>query len=336
MIDIIIPVYNGEKYIDDLLKCFDKQKMNNFKLIFVNDGSKDRSLEILNQQKEEYKFPIIVLSQKNSGVSSARNKGILYSTSKYITFVDVDDFVTEDYSEVLEEALKRDIDLLLFQSKRIKSTNLSEYRCNKKNLFFINEEENEKIIEDFIVNPTKYGVYNLLLKRQYFQKFLFKEGLPYYEDYEYMYRIFTERKKIYLSQEQIYLYVQRENSAMNKFNKERLTSMKAIEDLSKLIQSSCSLETYKKFEDWAVARIYWSVLWQSVFAFNNYLEFKKFYQKTKAVKYLNKLKNIPLLKVKLISKIFIFAPKLYYYLINIICKKNTKIFKINFQEFYFK
>ena len=336
MIDIIIPVYNGEKYIDDLLKCFDKQKMNNFKLIFVNDGSKDRSLEILNQQKEEYKFPIIVLSQENSGVSSARNKGILYSTSKYITFVDVDDFVTEDYSEVLEEALKRDIDLLLFQSKRIKSTNLSEYRCNKKNLFFINEEKNEKIIEDFIVNPTKYGVYNLLLKRQYFQKFLFKEGLPYYEDYEYMYRIFTERKKIYWSQEQIYLYVQRENSAMNKFNKERLTSMKAIEDLSKLIQSRCSLETYKKFKEWAVARIYWSVLWQSVFAFNNYLEFKKFYQKTEAVKYLNKLKNIPLLKVKLISKIFIFAPKLYYYLINIICKKNTKIFKINFQEFYFK
>lgn len=139
-----------------------------------------------------------------------------------------------------------------------------------------------------------------------------------------MYRIFTEREKIYFSQKQIYLYVQRENSAMNKFNKERLTSMKAIEDLSKLIQSSCSLETYKKFEEWAVARIYWSVLWQSVFAFNNYLEFKKFYQKTEAVNYLNKLKNIPLLKVKWISKIFIFAPKLYYYLINIICKKKIQ------------
>ena len=46
MIDIIIPVYNGEKYIEKLLKCFAKQKMSNFKLIFVNDGSKDRSLEI--------------------------------------------------------------------------------------------------------------------------------------------------------------------------------------------------------------------------------------------------------------------------------------------------
>lgn len=336
MIDIIIPVYNGEKYIEDFLKCFDKQKINNFKLLFINDGSKDRSLEILNFQKEKYKFPITVLNQENSGVSSARNKGILYSTAEYITFVDVDDFVTENYSELLEEARKKSIDLFLFQSKRVKNIKLSKYRCKRKDFFLMNEIENEKIIMDFIINPTKYGVYNLLLKRQYFQKFLFKEGLPYYEDYEYIYRIFVEQKKIYLSQEQIYLYIQRENSAMNKFNKERLTSMRAIEDLSKLIQSNCSFEIYKKFEEWAVARIYWSILWQSVFAFNNYSEFKKFFQKTKAVDYLNKLKNILQLRVKWISKIFLFSPKLYYYLINVICKKNTKIVKINFQEFYFK
>ncbi|MCL4581083.1 hypothetical protein YWH7199_06505 [Fusobacterium nucleatum YWH7199] len=336
MIDIVIPVYNGEKYIEDLLKCFDKQKINNFKLLFINDGSKDRSLEILNLQKEKYKFSITVLNQENSGVSSARNKGILYSTAEYITFVDVDDFVTENYSELLEEAVKKDIDLLLFQSKRVKNIKLYEYKCKRKESFLMNEVKNEKIIMDFIINPTKYGVYNLLLKRQYFQKFLFKEGLLYYEDYEYIYRIFVERKKIYLSKEQIYIYIQRENSAMNKFNKERLTSMKAIEDLSKIIQSNCSLETHKRFEEWAVARIYWSILWQSVFAFNNYSEFKKFFQKTKAVDYLNKLKNIPLLKVKWMSKIFLFSPKLYYYLINVICKKNTKIVKINFQDFYFK
>ena len=305
-IDIIIPVYNGEKYIENLLKCFDKQKKNNFKLIVINDGSKDKSLEILNTQKGEYKFPIIIIDQENSGVSSARNKGILYSTAKYITFIDVDDFVTENYSEFLEEAVKKDINLLLFQSKRIKSSNLYEYIYEKKEIFIMNEVENEKVIVDFIINPTKYGVYNLLLKRKYFQKFLFKEGLPYYEDYEYMYRIFIKQKKIYLSQEQIYLYVQRENSAMNKFNKERLTSLDAIENLSKIIQNNCSLETYKKFEKWAVARIYWSILWQSVFAFSNYAEFKKFYQKTKASNYLNKLKNIPLLKVRWISKIFIF------------------------------
>ena len=178
------------------------------------------------------------------------------------------------------------------------------------------------------MNPTKYGVYNLLLKRKCFQKFLFKEGLPYYEDYEYMYRIFIKQKKIYFSQEQMYLYVQRENSAMNKFNKERLTSLDAIRNLSKIIQNNCSLEIYKKFEKWAVARIYWSILWQSVFACSNYKEFRKFYQNTKASNYLNKLKNIPLLKVRWISKIFIFAPKLYYYFICIICKQNTKIVKI--------
>ena len=54
MIDIIIPLYNGEKYINDLLDCFARQRVYNFRLIFVNDGSIDKSSTILDMRKKDY------------------------------------------------------------------------------------------------------------------------------------------------------------------------------------------------------------------------------------------------------------------------------------------
>lgn len=97
-ISFIVPVYNGEKYLEKCIESLVNQKTERkYELIFINDGSRDSSMDILN--KYESLPNVVVLSQENSGISRTRNKGIEISRGKYIGFVDNDDYVSEDYVE---------------------------------------------------------------------------------------------------------------------------------------------------------------------------------------------------------------------------------------------
>ena len=89
-ISIIIPVYNVQDYLTSCIESIIKQDYKDYEAIFINDGSTDDSLEILKQYvKTDKRFKLI--SQKNSGLSSARNTGINQAQGKYITFIDSDD-----------------------------------------------------------------------------------------------------------------------------------------------------------------------------------------------------------------------------------------------------
>ena len=101
-ISVIIPVYNAEKY---LRRCIDSvlaQTVQDFELILVNDGSTDKSELICNfYAKENQKIRVIF--QENKGPSAARNTGIRNARGKYLVFVDADDWVENNYLEVLLE-----------------------------------------------------------------------------------------------------------------------------------------------------------------------------------------------------------------------------------------
>lgn len=91
-VSVIIPVFNAEEYIHDIIQCVLSQTYDNWELIIVNDGSVDSSGEILDNFARNDKR-ITVLHQKNAGVSSARNIGIEHAAGKYVMFFDADDKV---------------------------------------------------------------------------------------------------------------------------------------------------------------------------------------------------------------------------------------------------
>lgn len=113
---VIIPVYNAEKTLERCLDSLCCQGRTDVQIIAVDDGSADGSLSLLNEYARRYPF-LEVISQPNSGVSEARNRGIDAATGTYLTFVDSDDFVSEDYFEVLDRC--PDCDLLVFASEKI-------------------------------------------------------------------------------------------------------------------------------------------------------------------------------------------------------------------------
>lgn len=89
-VSVIIPIYNGEKYIKHIVKCVLNQTFRNIELILVENGSKDRSWEIL-REISRIDSRIIILQSLKFGTSFARKKGIEYATGKYIVFMDQDD-----------------------------------------------------------------------------------------------------------------------------------------------------------------------------------------------------------------------------------------------------
>src|SRR5690606_18456015 len=88
-ISVIIPVYNGEKYLENCIKSLQNQTLKEIEFIFINDGSNDNTLSILKKYENDPR--IKVFSQINKGVSAARNKGIQKATGEYIGFLDCDD-----------------------------------------------------------------------------------------------------------------------------------------------------------------------------------------------------------------------------------------------------
>lgn len=100
MISVITPVYNGEKYIERFLLSLANQSYSDFELIIVDDGSQDRTMEIIDEFR--YLFAKIkVISQTNQGQGAARNHGTAIAEGEFIAFIDSDDTVSSEYLAIL-------------------------------------------------------------------------------------------------------------------------------------------------------------------------------------------------------------------------------------------
>lgn len=95
-VSVIIPVYNSEKYLEECIESLLGQTLKECEFIFVNDGSKDNSYNIL-KKYEKLDRRIKIINQKNQGSSMARNSGLNIARGKYIGFIDSDDYIDKEY-----------------------------------------------------------------------------------------------------------------------------------------------------------------------------------------------------------------------------------------------
>ncbi len=114
LVSIIVPIYNGFKYINKLYISLINQTFQDFEVWFINDGSYDNSLEILTKiiKKDER---INVCNQKNKGICAARNAGIAHARGKYIIFLDQDDSFENNLIESYVSAIEtQNVDMASF------------------------------------------------------------------------------------------------------------------------------------------------------------------------------------------------------------------------------
>lgn len=101
---VVITVYNKEKYILKTLNSVLHQSCTDFEVVIVNDGSSDNSLEVVNSISDDR---IVVLEQKNTGASEARNNGIRKAVGKYICLLDGDDIWYTDHLETFKKSIEK-------------------------------------------------------------------------------------------------------------------------------------------------------------------------------------------------------------------------------------
>lgn len=104
LVSIIIPIYNGEKYVEKLVDTLNKQVYKNLEIIIVNDGSTDQTEQLLKKMTLSDK-KYYIYTKVNGGAASARNYGIERSTGKYIAFIDADDYIFPEYISYLYKLL---------------------------------------------------------------------------------------------------------------------------------------------------------------------------------------------------------------------------------------
>lgn len=154
MISIIVPVYNAERTIKRCAESLLKQKLNNKEFIFVNDGSKDSSLNILKKLKEE-NSNIVIIDKLNGGVSSARNAGLKVARGEFVTFIDADDYYLDNQyiSNMLKRIMETNADMVVSGLTLLKSDGKHE----------IHVENNLESTAEFINNFFAYsnqGIFN--------------------------------------------------------------------------------------------------------------------------------------------------------------------------------
>lgn len=134
-ISIVIPVYNAEKYISRCLNSIIGQTYQDFEIILINDGSKDKSLEILKEYSNKYEN-IKIFSQENSGPSKARNLGIEKANGKYLIFIDIDDWIEINFIKKIYNEVVKGYDLVTIGYKDISKygiIELNDFKTLNKN-----------------------------------------------------------------------------------------------------------------------------------------------------------------------------------------------------------
>lgn len=229
-VSIVVPVYNVEQYLNQCLESLKNQTYKNLEIILVDDGSTDNS-GIMCDEFAKKNNNVIVIHQKNQGLSGARNSGVIRSSGEYITFLDSDDWISNEYVEYLYNLIDKyhvDVVCTCFftyweGSNKISDPEQSEIKCIK----FSPEDALEEICYGSLFGCS---VPDKLYKRELVLKNPFPIG-KLYEDLATMYKIIGSCNGVIYSSKKLSYYRRREGSIINEpFSKDHLFIIQAAEE----------------------------------------------------------------------------------------------------------
>lgn len=205
-LSVIIPVYNSEEYVEESIKSIINQKydFSKIQVILINDGSTDNSKEICEKFSKKYSN-VILINQKNAGVSEARNNGIKKAEGKYILFLDSDDTLSKNTVELLIKFFNKhydEVDLVtypmtIYENEKAKPT--KHYRYS----FYTNGTG----VYDLVENPyLGQSTINTIIKNLKADNVLFNKEMNYSEDEAFNTEVLMKKKKIGFCKEATYIY----------------------------------------------------------------------------------------------------------------------------------
>lgn len=309
IISIIIPAYNASLYIEKCIRSLINQTYRNIEVIVINDGSTDDTEQIvyrLSQIDNRIKY----ISQANSGVSCARNKGIKEAKGDYIAFVDADDYVEKTFISNLLETIELE-------------------KCDICACGFVDEDENKNILHfsenkhyevyDYktykLDNFLPYVCWQTLFSKSLIEKekIFFNEHFSIKEDLLFIYEALVNSNKVCIIPDILYHSVLNDNSLTSElYSKKNFSKYKTEIDVYEKIVD-CTYEKNKYLDIACLSAMKSSIL---LIFFMNEHDINDIFTKDKAKKLIKRTYNLlrkrPLpIKQKLIVLIIRYFPILY-------------------------
>lgn len=227
LITVIVPAYNIENFIERCLMSIINQSYKNLEIIVVNDGSTDKTREIIEKLMMKDNR-IFLVNQNNFGASNARNVGIKKASGEYIGFVDGDDTIEPDmYDFLLNLILENKTDIAHCGYKRVEKTGIKV--VNGTNKVFL--QDHDRALECLITGKTFVGsLCNKLYKKKLFEAVKTNESIKINEDILLNFYLFNNAGSSIFIDVPKYNYIIRENSAcsMNAVNKSKQSCMVSL------------------------------------------------------------------------------------------------------------
>lgn len=221
LVTIIVAAYNVENYINKCVNSLMAQTYQNIEMLLVDDGSTDNTGMMI-EEKKKGDSRIKVFHKTNGGLSDARNYGLDRMTGRYVTFVDADDFVPQNYIEHMVSIIEaRNADVAVVRTCEF---------CDEKdinldiNYDFVTVSCEEAVRRMLTRNGIAHTACGKLYKVELWESLRF----PYrklYEDYHTTFDAFSKASTVAISEARIYFYFQRPGSIMHYKCNERTVSI---------------------------------------------------------------------------------------------------------------
>ena len=217
-VSVIIPIYNVEKYLRKCLDSVIQQTYSNLEIICIDDGSPDNCGAIIDEYAQKDKR-VIVIHQKNSGVSTARNRGLDIATGEYITFVDPDDWIEPHCYESAIHVFQNDktIDLVQWAANVINNRNASEQEYQNLKYWHRVKFSGKLTLTPFTVIQMLYSPCCNLFKAEIIKDLQLKYlDFSVAEDVLFIAMYNSKVQNVYFIPELLYNYMLNSTSAMKK------------------------------------------------------------------------------------------------------------------------
>lgn len=221
LVSIIVPVYNVEKYVKECVMSIIGQTYDNIEIILVDDGSTDGSGRLCDDLAG-VDSRITVIHQSNGGLSSARNAGIIASSGEYLCFIDSDDVIKKEYVSALVAGCSTGCKMAVCNIERFTD---GEKYCLESD----GERSNGHVVPDYSfvtglsdLISEEYVKCVIAMNKMYHRSLFDKVTYPIgriHEDEFVIYKLAMLAEQIYVTEETLYLYRQRDNSITGSTNK---------------------------------------------------------------------------------------------------------------------
>lgn len=247
-VSIITPVYNVEACIEKCIKSVMNQTCRDFEFLLIDDGSKDKSIDIAKSLLEGSNINYKIITQKNSGVSVARNEGIKQAVGEYITFLDSDDYIDSEFIELMTkkaDTTKCDVVFCDYSEVDAEGNVLVKNRTKYLSDFISGREAALKQLSDEITIGMRSGIYKTSVIKD--NDIFFDTKRKYGEDMVFIVKTLLKANRVISVNKVLAFYVIWSNCVTQNVSLKHMDCYYSYVDLLEYIRSEGGLQEIDKF-----------------------------------------------------------------------------------------